>query len=36
MTKKLVEAGKVIGIEVTDHLIIAGESYFSFKEEGVL
>jgi DNA repair protein RadC len=36
ITKKLVEAGKVIGIEVTDHVIIAGEDYFSFKEGGML
>jgi len=36
ITKKLVEAGKVIGIEITDHVIIAGESYFSFQEEGML
>jgi DNA repair protein RadC len=36
ITKKLVEAGKVIGIEITDHVIIAGEDYFSFKERGML
>ena len=36
ITKKLVEAGKVISIEVQDHIIIAGESYFSFKEAGML
>jgi DNA repair protein RadC len=36
ITKKLVEAGKVIGIEITDHVIIAGEDYFSFKEGGML
>ena len=27
---------KVIGIEVIDHVITAGESYFSFREEGIL
>jgi len=32
----MVKAGKVIGIEVIDHLIIAGELYFSFQEEGIL
>ena len=36
ITKKLVEAGKVIFLDVIDHVIIAGESYFSFKEEGML
>ena len=36
VTKKLVEAGKVIDINVIDHVIIAGESYFSFQEEGML
>lgn len=32
ITKKLVEAGKILGIEITDHVIIAKNSYFSFKE----
>jgi DNA repair protein RadC len=36
ITKKLVEAGKIISIEVIDHIVIAGETYFSFKEEGML
>ena len=36
ITKKLVEAGKVISSEIIDHIILAGESYFSFKEEGML
>ena len=36
VTKEMVKAGKVIGIEVIDHVIIAGESYFSFQEEGIL
>ena len=33
ITKQLVEAGKIIGIEVLDHIITTGESYYSFKEE---
>ncbi|MED1602407.1 RadC family protein [Alkalihalophilus marmarensis] len=33
VTKRLCEAGKVIGIEVLDHLII-GNTYFSLKEKG--
>lgn len=37
VTKQLVEAGKIIGIEVLDHLVIAGgdrEKYVSLKEKG--
>ena len=34
LTKNLVEAGKIIGIPVSDHLIIAGEDYYSFCDEG--
>ncbi len=37
ITKRLVEAGKILGIQVLDHLIIGSEnSYFSFKEKGML
>ncbi len=36
ITKRLTEAGKLMGIEVTDHIIISKNSYFSFKEENVL
>ena len=32
-TKRLVEAGKVIGVEVLDHIII-GDRYASLKEKG--
>ncbi len=31
MTKKMVEAGKIMGIEVIDHIIIAKNEVFSFK-----
>ncbi len=31
LTKRLAEAGKLLGIEVTDHIIIAESGYFSFK-----
>ena len=36
LTKKLVECGKLIGIEVLDHIIVgaAGGGYVSLKEEG--
>ncbi len=36
ITNRLVEAGKLIGIEVLDHLIIGSGSFHSFKEEGLL
>jgi len=34
-TRKLVSAGKLLGIQVLDHVII-GDSYFSFNNEGIL
>lgn len=33
-TKRLVEAGKILGIPVLDHLIITNNSYLSLKESG--
>jgi DNA repair protein RadC len=36
ITKQLVEAGKIIGIPVHDHVIIAGDRYTSFAERGLL
>lgn len=35
VTKRLVEAGKIIGIEVLDHIIV-GDRYSSLKEKGYL
>jgi len=35
-TKRLVEAGKVIGINVHDHVIITRCGYYSFKESGYI
>ncbi|MBA2692543.1 MAG: DNA repair protein RadC [Rubrobacter sp.] len=35
VTKRLVEAAEIIGIEVLDHVII-GEEHFSMKEAGML
>ena len=35
ITKKLVKTGKIIGIEVIDHIIIAGDKYLSFKEKNL-
>jgi DNA repair protein RadC len=36
ITRQLVESGKIIGIPVHDHLIIAGNTYTSFAERGLL
>lgn len=36
LTKQIVEAGKVVGIPVHDHIIIAGGAYTSFAEENLL
>lgn len=36
ITKKLVEAGKLLDIEVIDHVIISSTSWFSFKEKGLI
>ncbi|MEK7589059.1 MAG: DNA repair protein RadC [Patescibacteria group bacterium] len=36
VTKRLTDAGKMMGIEVMDHVIISKNSYFSFKEEKIL
>ena len=33
ITKRLVEAGKIIGVEVLDHIIV-GDQYSSLKEKG--
>ena len=34
LTKKLVEAGRVMDITVLDHVIVREESYVSLKEQG--
>jgi DNA repair protein RadC len=33
VTEQLVKAGKLIGIEIYDHLVVSKDSYFSFREE---
>lgn len=33
---RLVEAGKILGIEVLDHIIAAKDSFCSFKEKGLI
>ncbi len=35
ITKRLKETGKIIGIEVFDHIIVAGTNFFSFVEKNV-
>ena len=35
ITKRLVEAGKILGITVLDHVIITQKSYFSFKDNNL-
>ncbi|HOQ15688.1 MAG TPA: JAB domain-containing protein, partial [Candidatus Paceibacterota bacterium] len=36
ITKRLVESGKILGIEVVDHIIITKTGFLSFKEKGIL
>lgn len=36
LTKKLREGGRMLDIQVLDHIIIAGEAYYSFADEGAL
>ncbi|MGE7604683.1 JAB domain-containing protein [Peribacillus sp. NPDC097675] len=36
VTKRLVEAGKIIGIDVLDHLIVCADKFISLKERGYL
>ncbi len=35
LTKRLAEAGEIVGIDVLDHVIIGGKSYISMKREGL-
>ncbi len=36
ITRQIVESGKILGIPIHDHIIIAGNSYTSFAEKGLL
>src|SRR5699024_5964825 len=36
VTRRLVEAGKIMGIELLDHLVIGNHRYTSLKEKGYL
>ncbi|NLM22409.1 MAG: DNA repair protein RadC [Peptococcaceae bacterium] len=35
ITKRLIEGGKILGIEVLDHVIIGDKKYVSLKEQGM-
>ena len=36
LTRKLTEVGKLLDINILDHIIVCSESYFSFADEGLL
>jgi DNA repair protein RadC len=36
ITKRLIEAGKILGIEVMDHIVIGKNNFCSFKERGLI
>jgi DNA repair protein RadC len=36
VTKRLVDAGRILGIGVDDHLIVAGKRYVSFADAGMM
>ncbi|MBA7673718.1 hypothetical protein ES703_81922 [subsurface metagenome] len=35
LTKRLVKAGEIVGIDVLDHVIIGDKKYLSLKREGL-
>jgi DNA repair protein RadC len=36
LTKRLAQAGKLLGIELLDHIIVTKEGFMSFKQKGLL
>ena len=36
LTKRLIRAGEIMGIEVLDHVIVSRRSYLSMKDEGLI
>lgn len=36
LTRKLKEGGKLLEIQLLDHIIVTSESYYSFADEGIL
>ncbi len=36
LTRRLTQAGEVIGIQVLDHIIVGDQNYFSFRDNGLI
>lgn len=36
VTERLVEAGKIIGIDVMDHIVLGSDKFLSMKEKGYI
>lgn len=36
ITKRLIKAGEILGIEIIDHLIVTKKNYFSFKDKKLI
>lgn len=36
LTRKIKQGGKLLEVEVADHIIYAGDNYYSFSDEGML
>ncbi|MCC7029180.1 MAG: DNA repair protein RadC [Chitinophagaceae bacterium] len=36
LTEKMLEAGKLLDLEIADHIIVGANAYFSFKDESLL
>ena len=36
LTRRLVQAGELLGIEVLDHVVMGGQDFLSFKEQGLM
>jgi DNA repair protein RadC len=36
VTRRLAQAGELMGMDLMDHIILAGSKYFSFKQAGLL
>ena len=36
MTRKMIEAGKIMGVEVLDHIIVTGSSWVSMAERTLM
>ena len=36
LTRNLAEAGQILDIELLDHIIVGSDSFYSFRDEGVL